>query len=96
MAWTQLIAPTTSAVATKADVGDTSQYVSVVFGADNLATTETATIWGKFPSGNYGALATLTATAGQIAFPGGGSYAVTKAATAGACGVWWSGVVRPG
>lgn len=90
MAWTQLIAPTTSAVGTKADLGDTSAYKNILIAADVLATTEVFTVYAKLPSGNYQPLTTGTATAGQVTLPGGGSYAVTKAATAGACGVWWT------
>lgn len=91
MAYQPLISPTTGAVSTKADLPDTSAFPTINIVADALATTETFTVYAKLPSGNYGVVGSGTATAGQVTLPGSGSYAVTKAATASACGVWWSG-----
>lgn len=98
MAFQQVIAPTTSAVSTKADLPDSSLWPSIVIAADNLATTEVFTVFYKLPTGNYapapnqaGTAAGGTATVAGVVLPGGPQYAVTKSATAGACGVYFTG-----
>lgn len=99
MAFQQLIAPGTGAVSvSSATEFDGTTYNSVLFAADNLATSETAIIYVKV-NGSYkpaantaGAAAQLSATVCSIQVPGGSIYAVSKAATAGACGVYGTGI----
>lgn len=97
MAFNQVIAPTTAAVATKTDF-DASTYQTVIIAADALAGIEVATIFAKV-NGSYipmvnalGAAAGLTLALPAITLPGGFTYGVTKGATAGACGVFAAGI----
>lgn len=86
MASVDLIAATTAS-ATKVPV-DVQNYDSVIFTAAGLAGAETATIFiqsaGSWVSAvnALGAAASLTATLPMLVLPGGGRYAVDKAATA--------------
>ena len=97
MAFVQIIPPGTGAVSTKADF-DATLYQTVLIAADVLAGAETATIFVKVngayvPMANSaGTAAGLTATVAGVTLPGGVVYGVTKAATAGACGVFGAGI----
>lgn len=97
MAFATIIPAGTGAVTTKADF-DATTYFQVIIAADALATTETCTIFVKV-NGAYvpmanpaGTAAGLTATVAGITLPGGVVYGVTKAATAGSCGVFGAGI----
>lgn len=100
MATIPLLAPQTAANASPIPF-DTGAYAQVVLIADNLATTETVTVYqavtgtstSYVPAVNAsGAVASLTATLPTCILPGGSTYAITKSATAGACGVYLSPV----
>ncbi len=66
----------------------------VIVAADNLATTETAPLWilvgstYKQVTDTAGNVIQLTATIPAVQLIGGPTYAATKSATAGACGVY--------
>ena len=98
MATITLLVPQTAALATQTPF-DTGAYTQVVLSADNLATTETVTVYQAItpPGGTTvyppavttaGAAASLTATLPSCQLPGGLTYAFVKAITAGACGVY--------
>lgn len=94
------LTPQTGAAATQIPV-DAGGYAGVLLSADNLATTETVTVYQALtpPGGTTtytpavnanGAAAVLTASLPSVALPGGLVYAFTKSATAAACGVYLS------
>lgn len=100
MAFQPIIPAATAAVTNKADF-DASLWPQVIIAADNLAGIETAAIFLKV-NGSYvpmvnvlGTAAGLTVALPAIVLPGGCVYGVTKVLTAGACGVFGSGVGVP-
>jgi hypothetical protein len=92
MAQTTVIKPATAAVTTKAIIRTNGRPVTV--SADNLATTEECDLWimagatWKAVTDTSGTAQKLTASIPALVLEAGPTYAVTKDATAGACGVY--------
>lgn len=93
MATSMLIPAATAAQAVQQPF-NTAGQAFVIVGADNLATTETAPLWiqigatYKQVTDTAGNVIQLTATIPAVQLVGGPTYAATKSATAGACGVY--------
>lgn len=96
MAQVMILAPVTAAVTAKTPSYGvvTANYPYVVFSADALATTETATIYmlvgntWLIAKDQFGNAAILTATIPMLELDGGPNYSMVKDVTASACGLY--------
>lgn len=97
-----LIAPTTAAFASQQSI-ETRDYAYIVVSADNLGSGEDVDIYIKVGNswkvltdlgGNVVKLTGSSPAIPALRLDGGPEYGLTKDATAGSCGVWWTPASR--